>query len=214
LLGGGKHAYASDSQVMELLRGLGNLGVLVLYQVGDAHCICAEPQYLSSVMSLLADPQSAITAVTTVGLLEEELLKEHAITLCAEQSSARDLRELLASVGIVTASRDDAARLIIPLALRGRPVSWREVHQLQDARVLGRRLGSSTSRVSASAFMHLMTAKCRAQGRMMGCAFVYAIEEEGLVFVRLLEDRSRVDVVVVSSRGQHALDEVRCFVVE
>ncbi len=93
-------------------------------------------------------------------------------------------------------------------------MSWREVHQLQDARVLGRRLGSSTSRVSASAFMQLMTAKCRAQGRMMGCAFVYAIEEEGLVFVRLLEDRSRVDVVVVSSRGQHALDEVSCFVVE
>jgi hypothetical protein len=62
--------------------------------------------------------------------------------------------------------------------------------------------------------MHLMTAKCRAQGRMMGCAFVYAIEEEGLVFVRLLEDRSRVDVVVVSSRGEHALAEVSCFVLE
>jgi hypothetical protein len=54
---------------------------------------------------------------------------------------------------------------------------------------------------------------------MMGCAFVYsieeeglAIEEEGLVFVRLLEDRSRVDVVVVSSGEEHALAEVSCFV--
>jgi hypothetical protein len=144
-----------------------------------------------------------------VELLERELLKEHDITRCREGSSAQELRQLLVSVGLVIASRDDPSRLIIPLALKGRPVSWKEVHQLQSARVLGRRLGSSTSRVPASAFMHLMTSKCRAQGRMMGCAFVYAMQDEGLVFVRLLEDRSKVDVVVVSSRREDALAEVR-----
>jgi GTPase SAR1 family protein len=213
-LGDGKNAYVLDGELMESLKVLDNLGILVMYQVGDMTCVCAEPQYLSSVMSLLADPQSAITPVTTVELLEAELIKEHDITLCTEKSSARELRELLASVGLVIVSKDAPNRLIIPLALRGRPVSWREVHQLQDARVWGRRLGSGTSRVSASAFMRLMTSKCRAQGGMMGCAFVYAVEDGGLVFVRLLEDRSKVDVVVVSSRGQDALAEVSCFVLE
>ena len=211
-LGGSKKAYALDSELMEALRVLDNLGILLLYQVGEAQCICAEPQYLSSVMSLLADPQSAITSVTTVELLEEELIKECGTTRCKEKAGAQELRQLLVSVGLVVASKDDPTRLIIPLALRGRPVSWREMHQLQDARVMGRRLGSSTSRVSASAFMHLMTSKCAAHGRMMGCAFMYGFEDGGLVFVRLLEDRSKVDVVVVSSDGEGARAEVSACV--
>ena len=211
-LGGGQSAYAADDQLMQALRVLDSLGILVLYQVAGALCICAEPQYLSSVMSLLADPQSAITSVTTVELLEEELIKECGITLCKDKRRAEQLRQLLVSVGLVVASKDDATRLIIPLALRGRPVSWREVHQLQQACVMGRRLGSSTSRVSASAFMHLMTSKCAVRGRMMGCAFMYGVEDGGLVFVRLLEDRSKVDVVVVSSNGQGARAEVSACV--
>jgi len=211
-LGGGQSAYAADDQLMQALRVLDSLGILVLYQVAGALCICAEPQYLSSVMSLLADPQSAITSVTTVELLEEELIKECGITLCKDKRRAEQLRQLLVSVGLVVASKDDATRLIIPLALRGRPVSWREVHQLQEACVMGRRLGSSTSRVSASAFMHLMTSKCAVRGRMMGCAFMYGVEDGGLVFVRLLEDRSKVDVVVVSSNGQGARAEVSACV--
>ena len=212
-LGGNKKAYVLDSELMEALRVLDNLGILVLYRVADAQWVCAEPQYLSSVMSLLADPQAAITSVTTVELIERELIKESDITRCKTKPSAQELLQLLMSVGLVVASKDDATRLIIPLALRGRPVSWQEVHQLQDALVTGRRLGSCTSRVSASAFMHLMTHKCRAQGRMMGCAFVYAVDDGGLVFVRLLEDRSKVDVVVISSSGDGACSEVSDFAV-
>jgi GTPase SAR1 family protein len=211
-LGGGQSAYAADEQLMEALRVLDSLGILVLYQVAGALCICAEPQYLSSMMSLLADPQSAITSVTTVELLEEELIKECGITRCKVKRSAQQLRELLVSVGLVVVSQDDAAGLIIPLALRGRPVSWREVHQLQEAFVMGRRLGSSASRVSALAFMQLMRSKCAVRGRMMGCAFMYGVENGGLVFVRLLEDRSKVDVVVVSSNGQGARAEVSACV--
>jgi GTPase SAR1 family protein len=210
-LGNGKKTYVLDSEIMDALRVLDNLGILVLYHVADAQCICAEPQYLSSVMSLLADPQSSITSVTTVELLEQELIKESGITRCKTKPSAQDLRELLVSVGLVVPSKDDPTRLNIPLALRGRPVRWQEVHQLQDALVIGRRLGSCISRVSASAFMHLMTYKCRAQGCMMGCAFVYAVDDGGLVFVRLLEDRSKVDVVVVSCDGDGARSEVRAF---
>ena len=212
-LGGNQKAYVLDSELMEALRVLDNLGILVLYCVADAQWVCAEPQYLSSVMSLLADPQAAITSVTTVELLETELIKECDITRCKTKPSAQELLQLLVSVGLVVASKDDATRLIIPLALRGRPVSWQEVHQLQDALVTGRRLGSCTSRVSTSAFMHLMTHKCRAQGRMMGCAFVYAVRDGGLVFVRLLEDRSKVDVVVISSSGDGACSEVSDFAV-
>jgi hypothetical protein len=212
-LGGNKKAYVLDSELMEALRVLDNLGILVLYRVADAQWVCAEPQYLSSVMSLLADPQAAITSVTTVELIERELIKESDITRCKTKPSAQELLQLLMSVGLVVASKDDATRLIIPLALRGRPVSWKEVHQLQDALVTGRRLGSCTSRVSASAFMHLMTHKCRAQGRMMGCAFVYPVDDGGLVFVRLLEDRSKVDVVVISSSGDGACSEVSDFAV-
>ena len=212
-LGSGKKTYVLDSELMEALRVLDNLGILVLYRVADAQWVCAEPQYLSSVMSLLADPQAAITSVTTVELLENELIKESDITRCKTKPSAQELLQLLVSVGLVVVSKDDATRLIIPLALRGRPVSWQEVHQLQDALVTGRRLGSSTSRVTASAFMHLMTHKCRMQGRMMGCAFVYAVDDGGLVFVRLLEDRSKVDVVVISSSGDGACSEVSDFAV-
>ncbi len=210
-LGSGQKTYVLDSELMEALRVLDNLGILVLYRVADAQWVCAEPQYLSSVMSLLADPQAAITSVTTVDLLETELIKENDITRCKTKPSAQELMQLLVSVGLVVVSKDDATRLIIPLALRGRPVSWQEVHQLQDALVTGRRLGSCTSRVSASAFMHIMTHKCRAQGRMLGCAFVYPVDDGGLVFVRLLEDRSKVDVVVISSSGDGACSEVSDF---
>jgi hypothetical protein len=58
-----------------------------------------------------------------------------------------------------------------------------------------------------------MTHKCRMQGRMMGCAFVYAVDDGGLVFVRLLEVRSKVDVVVISSSGDGACSEVSDFAV-
>jgi hypothetical protein len=150
-LGRGQKTYVLDSELMEALMVLDNLGILVLYRAADAQWVCAEPQYLSSVMSLLADPQAAITSVTTVELLETKLIKESDITRCKTKLSAQELLQLLVSVGLVVVSKDVATRLIIPLALRGRPVSWQEVHQLQDALVTGRRLGSSTSRVTASA---------------------------------------------------------------
>ena len=200
--------YVQGSECIEVLKVLSNLGIVVVYEVNSRPWLCAQPQYLSSVMSLLADPQSTITAATTREKVLKELQQQHLITLCLNRESAEELLHMLISVGIIIPAQDDGAQLTVPLALRGRPTSRKEVHELQQAHVMGRRLGCSTSRVPASAFLRLMTSKCRFSGRMWGCAFVYNLERGGCVYVRLLEDRSKVDVVVMSSDGDSASDEV------
>jgi hypothetical protein len=203
--------YVRGSGCIEVLRVLSNLGIVVIYHVNDQVWLCVQPQYLSSVMSLLADPQSSIMALTTKDKVMTALREHQVTTLCCDEKSARDLLQMLLSAGIVIPTQDDPNQLIVPSALRGRPTSRKEVHRLHEAHVIGRRLGCSTSRVSVSAFLGLMTSKCRYIGQMWGCAFVYNNERGGCVFVRLLEDRTKVDVVVMSIDGSCSNDEVNTY---
>ena len=210
-LGDGKKSYVDDENAMNALNVLNDLGFVVLYRVRGSRFVCVLPQFLSSIMSFLADPQSSISANTSASQLTAEIMKETSLFSHQAQNhsaQAELVLDLMVGVGLVIPSADDPSKLIVPLAFRGRPATRREVHQLLEAHVIGRRLGCSTSRVSASAFLNLMTSKCRSSGRMWGCAFTYTLESGGCVFVRLLEDRSKVDVVVMSSDVSSSHDEV------
>jgi hypothetical protein len=120
----------------------------------------------------------------------------------------RQLLELLESVGIVR-RYGDSERILVPLALRGRPVSWSQIIRTASRAVLlGWRLGTSaTASVPAASFMKLMLDKCVDAERMWGCAFAY--EAGSSVFVRLREDRRSVDVVAVMDEGQGSYDVVQ-----
>ena len=88
------------------------------------------------------------------------------------------LVELLLSVGIVR-RYGSSNQLLIPLALRGRPVCWSQVIRGRVAAVLdGQRLGvSPTASVPAASFMKVMLNKCADTERMWGCAFAYDVDE-------------------------------------
>jgi len=206
-LGKGDIRYA-DSGTVHALNVMHDLGIAVMYTVGQTLMICPDPQFLSSVISLLADPQSAIAANTTRERLIKEFVMQRAITRCNTEESARHLLQLLLSVRLVVQSGEDPSQLSIPLAQRGRPTTWKELHQLQDAYIIGRRLGSVVSRVSAATFLRLMTLKCQSRGHMLGCAFMYELDGGGRVLVRLLEDRSKVDVVVITPNADDVTKEV------
>jgi hypothetical protein len=113
-----------------------------------------------------------------------------------------ELVELLESVGIVR-RYDNSQSLVIPLALRGRPVCWSQIMgDRTSAVVVGQRLGAtSSSFVSAALFIKLMLAKCSDAERMWGCAFAYDVSGTGrgssCIFVRLREDRCSIDIVTV-----------------
>jgi hypothetical protein len=162
-------------------------------------------------MSLLVDPQTLLPAVTTVGALMRLMENNYEISRVSEASPdhlKRQLLELLESVGIVR-RYGDSDRILVPLALRGRPVSWSQIIRAASSAVLlGWRLGTSaTASVPAASFMKLMLDKCADAERMWGCAFAY--EAGSSVFVRLREDRRSVDVVAVMDEGQGSLDVVQ-----
>ena len=212
--------YKVDLVVMAL-EILNDLGIIVLYGgAGSLHapegasavrCICLEPQFLPGIMSLLVDPQTLLPAVTTVGALMHLMESNHDVSRISKTSPSdlkRQLLELLESVGIVR-RYGDSDRILVPLALRGRPVSWSQIIRAASSVVLlGWRLGTSaTASVPAASFMKLMLDKCADAERMWGCAFAY--EAGSSVFVRLREDRRSVDVVAVMDEGPGSYDVVQ-----
>jgi GTPase SAR1 family protein len=218
---------------------LNDLGIIVLYGGGGSlhalenspvsstsdssaspiRSICLEPQFLPGIMSLLVDPQTRLPAVTTVGALINLMEKNSHISLISRTSPVDvkyQLLELLESVGIMRRYRDSES-ILVPLALRGRPVSWSQIIRTASRTLLlGWRLGvSATAFVPAAFFMKLMLAKCADAERMWGCAFAYDVFTPGarggasFLFVRLREDRRGVDVVAVMDEGQGSHDIVQ-----
>jgi hypothetical protein len=164
-------------------------------------------------MSLLVDPQTFLPAVTTVDILLRLMEKNPDVSRISAASPHEHkdrLVELLLSVGIVR-RYGSSQQLLIPLALRGRPVCWSQVIRGRaDAVLVGQRLGvSPTASVPAASFMKVMLDKCADAERMWGCAFAYDVGQpaaaggggRSCMFVRLREDRRSVDVVAVMDEG-------------
>jgi GTPase SAR1 family protein len=218
-----KSYYKTDLVTMAL-DILNDLGIIVRYGGGGSFgtaestspvpCICLQPQFLPGIMSLLVDPQTLLPPVTTVAALLHLMEKNPNVSFISNTSSSdhkHQLIQLLEAVGIVH-RYGDSQELLVPLALRGRPVCWSQIIRGRtNAVLLGWRLGvSPTASVPAASFMKLMLNKCRDRDaqRMWGCAFAYDVpyHQDGgassSVYVRLKEDRRSVDVVAVMDAGQ------------
>ena len=215
--------YFKTELVITALRVLTDLGIIVLYGHGSpmqatatsspVPSICLEPQFLPGIMSLLVDPRFFLPPVTTVGALKEllEMNPDVSRVFADSPNELKDqLVDLLESVGLVR-RYGDSQQLLVPLALRGRPVCWSQFIRGRSSNVLiGQRLGvNPTAAVPAALFMKLMLEKCVSceADRMWGCAFVYdAVGHETggetcCMFVRLKEDRRSVDVVALFDKS-------------
>jgi hypothetical protein len=170
-------------------------------------------------MSLLVDPQTLLPAVTTVTALVQLMENNTDVSFISKASPSEhkhQLIQLLESVGIVR-RYGDSQKLLVPLALRGRPVCWSQIIRgRSNAVLLGWRLGvSPTASVPAASFMKLMLDKCTDAELMWGCAFAYDVpsHQDGggssTIYVRLREDRRSVDVVAVMDEGHGSDDVVR-----
>jgi GTPase SAR1 family protein len=223
-----KSYYKTDvvTMALDILNDLGNIvcysgngSLRAAESSSSVPCICLEPQFLLGIMSLLADPQTRLPAVTTVSALVR-LMENNAdvsrISKASPDEHTHQLIQLLESVGIVR-RYGDSQKLLVPLALRGRPVCWSQIIRgRSNAVLLGWRLGvSPTASVPAASFMKLMLDKCTDAERMWGCAFAYDVpsHQDGggssCVYVRLREDRRSVDVVAVMDEGHDSDDVVR-----
>jgi hypothetical protein len=169
--------------------------------------------FTTKIISLLVDPQTDFPAVTTIEHLEDVLLRnpEHSRIHKDSKKEDRDrqkkeLVELLLSLGLVRRYKD-SPKILVPLALRGRPDCWSKIIRTkrESAFILGLRLGVNPAvSVSASTFIQLMLDKCEDAERMWGCAFAYSVSvgalapgADNIVFVRLSEDRRSADVVAI-----------------
>jgi hypothetical protein len=76
--------------------------------------------------------------------------------------------------------RGCSQKLLVPLALRGRPVCWSQIIRgRSNAVLLGWRLGvNPTASVPAASFIKLMLDKCTDAERMWGCAFAYDVPSQ------------------------------------
>jgi GTPase SAR1 family protein len=221
-----KSYYKTDLVIMAL-DILDDLGIIVRYggdgslnvseSASSVPCICLQPQFLPGIMSLLVDPQTLLPAVTTIDALMHLMENNTDVSFISKASPIElkhQLIQLLESVGIVR-RYGDSQKLLVPLALRGRPVCWSQIiHGRSNALLLGWRLGvSPTASVPAASFMQLMLDKCTDAERMWGCAFAYDVpsHQDGgassTIYVRLREDRRSVDVVAVMDEG-HSSDNV------
>jgi len=236
-----KNQYHQSEVVMDSLGVLHDLGIVVLYN--QRKSICVEPQYLPGIMALFVDPATELSAQISNSKLKKFLQRHAEITRAHTDAEIDELLRLLKSVGILcvpgrptvaanrrglrlsvaAASAGDVSRgshgpiaereYLIPLALRGRPVTWSQVHVVRessDAVMMGRRLGNSGNSISSAAFLEIMLKKCNIAERMWGCAFAYEVDVPGpnsssiFVFVRLKEDRSCLDVVILMPDNSYA----------
>jgi len=214
--------YFKTELVIMALEILNDLGIIVIYghngslrasvDSSSVASICLEPQFLPGIMSLLVDPQTCLPSVTTVDALIDLMERNPEISLISSKSPRElkdQLLQLLESVGIVR-RYGSSQKILVPLVLRGRPVSWSQIIRGRSSAVLlGQRLcASSTASVSAASFMRVMLDKCSAAERMWGCAFAYEVEGSSAeaagscIFVRLKEDRRSVDVVAVMDESE------------
>jgi GTPase SAR1 family protein/t-SNARE complex subunit (syntaxin) len=214
----GTKDYFKSEIVRDALAVLHDLGTIVLYGDPQLQSICLRPQFLPGIISLLVDPKTVLAPVTTVQALMQ-LMEKNPDDSCISTSSTLDEKEqllmLLESVGIV---RRYGQKLLVPLALRGRPVCWSEMIRSRESVVLfGQRLGISlTITVPAACFLKVMLDKCSDAKRMWGCAFAFDVgahgageEGSGCIFVRLREDRRSVDVVAVMHESQGIAEVVK-----
>ena len=207
--------YFKMEVVMDALNVLNDLGIIFLYGhenqavpdiAPNVPSICFEPQFLPGIMSLLVDPQTVLPAVTTVDDLMQLLERNPDISGISRSNPQREqMLQLLVSAGIVR-RYDHGQKLLVPLALRGRPVCWSQIIRGRvSAMMLGQRLGMSPNvTVSAALFIKVMLEKCVDVDRMWGCAFAYDLSARGegiCIFVRLRENRGSVDVVAVMNGG-------------
>jgi len=121
---------------------------------------------------------------------------------------------------------------VIPLLLKGRPDSWRDVfgHSLHDAsaahawgfakpvRIKGSRFASHSIEfmITIPIFFKLMLSRCCDSRFMWGASFVYHVDGTS-IFVRLAEDRHGVDVVTIGPDAQisEAVErEIECIALE
>lgn len=223
--------YFKTAMGMRALEVCHDLGIVSLYgRHNPIPSVCVEPSFTTKIISLLVDPQTDFPAITTVEHLEEVLLQHPDITRIYKDSKKEDknrqkteLVDLLVSLGLVR-RYEDSQKILVPLALRGRPDCWSKIlksdHMSNDedgdnhdserresALFLGLRLGVNPAvSVPAAAFIQLMLDKCKDADRMWGCAFAYeargygtgwAADSNSVVFVRLSEDRRSVDIVAV-----------------
>jgi GTPase SAR1 family protein len=214
-----RSTYFQTDLVKMALEVLNDLGLIVLYGHGGISqkmpSVCLEPQFLSNIMSVLVESKTA-PAVTTADALIE-LMEQHQLYSRISPQSSRGVKEslveLLESVGIVRRC-SGGQKLIVPLALKGRPQCWSDIKSksLPNCVFFALRLGvRKTAFVSSTMFMEVMAAKCADEHRMWGCAFAYDCGDElGTIriFVRLKEDRRSVDIVAVMPNVQGGLSIV------
>jgi hypothetical protein len=205
--------YYKTAMGMRALEVCHDLGIVSLYgRHNPIPSICVEPSFTTKIISLLVDPQTDFPAITTVEHLEDILIKYPDVSRIHKDSKKEDkdrqkheLVELLVSLGLVR-RYEASPKILVPLALRGRPDCWSKILKTsrESAFLLGLRLGINPAvSVPAAAFIQLMLEKCEDAERMWGCAFAYDVRGYGegsassVLFVRLSEDRRSVDIVAV-----------------
>ena len=220
----GAKDYFKSELVSDALAVLHDLGIIVLYGDPQLPSICLEPQFLPRIMSLLVDPKTVVAPVTTVEALMQ-LMENNPDYSCISARSTPDEKKqlliLLEEVGIV---RRYGQKLLVPLALQGRPVCWSQIICGRDSAVLfGLRLGISPAvTVPAASFLKVMLNKCSDPKRMWGCAFAFdvGLHEVGknggdCIFVRMREDRHCVDIIAIMHKGEGisalVMSEVDCI---
>ncbi len=210
--------FLKSNLIKDALDVLHDLGIIILYGDPQLQSICLEPQFLSGIMSLLVDPKASLPPVTTVEALMDLMERnpdDSRISIDSTSEEKVQLLMLLESVGLV---RHHGQQILVPLALKGRPVCWSEIiHTGERTLLYGQRLGISPSAVvSVSAFLKVMMSKCSDAERMWGCAFAFDVDasgsnrgEKGRIFVRLREDRRSVDVVAAMEKSENTLAIVK-----
>jgi GTPase SAR1 family protein len=205
--------YYKTAMGMRALEVCHDLGIVSLYgRHNPIPSVCVEPSFTTKIISLLVDPQTDFPAITTVEHLEDILIKYPDVSRIHKDSKKEDkdrqkheLVELLVSLGLVR-RYEGSPKILVPLALRGRPDCWSKILKTsrESAFLLGLRLGVNPAvSVPAAAFIQLMLEKCEDAERMWGCAFAYDVRGYGngsassVLFVRLSEDRRSVDIVAV-----------------
>lgn len=205
--------YYKTAMGMRALEVCHDLGIVSLYgRHNPIPSVCVEPSFTTKIISLLVDPQTDFPAITTVEHLEDILIKYPDVSRIHKDSKKEDkdrqkheLVELLVSLGLVR-RYENSPKILVPLALRGRPDCWSKILKAsrESAYLLGLRLGvNPAASVPAAAFIQLMLEKCEDAERMWGCAFAYDVQGYGdgtassVLFVRLSEDRRSVDITAV-----------------
>lgn len=126
--------YFKTDMGMRALEVCHDLGIVSVYgRHNPIPSVCVEPSFTTKIIALLVDPQTNFPAITTVEYLEEILLNHPDVSRIYKDTKKEDklrqkleIVELLLSLGLVR-RYENSPKILVPLALRGRPDCWSQI---------------------------------------------------------------------------------------